>query len=76
VKRTELDIAAFHPLGTCRMAADPDRGVVDENGEVHGVRNLFIADGSIFPSSLGVNPQETIMAFANRIADFIEARRL
>jgi len=72
VKRTELDIAAFHPLGTCRMAADPDQGVVDENGQVHGVNNLFIADGSIFPSSLGVNPQETIMAFANRTADHID----
>jgi choline dehydrogenase-like flavoprotein len=58
------------------MSADPDQGVVDVNGEVHGVKNLFIADGSIFPSSLGVNPQETIMAFANRIADFIDARRL
>lgn len=76
LKRTDLDIAAFHPLGTCRMAADPGQGVVDENGEVHGVKNLFIADGSIFPSSLGVNPQETIMAFANRIADFIHDSKL
>ncbi|HEX5038330.1 MAG TPA: GMC family oxidoreductase N-terminal domain-containing protein [bacterium] len=76
IKRTDMEISAFHPLGTCRMAADPERGVVDENGEVHGVKNLFIADGSIFPSSMGVNPQETIMAFANRIADFIDAKRL
>lgn len=74
VRRTDLDIAAFHPLGTCRMSSDPGQGVVDSNGEVHGVRNLFISDGSIFPSSLGVNPQETIMAFANRTADFIHAR--
>jgi choline dehydrogenase-like flavoprotein len=76
VRRTDLDISAFHPLGTCRMASDPDQGVVDENGEVHDVKNLFIADGSIFPSSMGVNPQETIMAFANRIADFIHEERL
>ncbi len=74
VKRTDLDIAAFHPLGTCRMGSDPGSSVVDANGEVHGVTNLFIADGSIFPSSLGVNPQETIMAFANRTADFIHQR--
>jgi choline dehydrogenase-like flavoprotein len=76
IRRTDLDIAAFHPLGTCRMAADPNDGVVDSIGEVHGVKNLFIADGSIFPSSLGVNPQETIMAFANRTADYIDADRL
>lgn len=74
VHRTDLDIGAFHPLGTCRMAADPEQGVVDEHGEVHGIKNLFVADGSIFPSSLGVNPQETIMAFANRIADHIHSR--
>lgn len=76
LKRTDLEIAAFHPLGTCRMAADPSQGVVDANGEVHGVKNLFIADGSIFPTSLGVNPQEAIMAFANRTADFIAKSRL
>jgi choline dehydrogenase-like flavoprotein len=76
VRRTDLEISAFHPLGTCRMAADPNEGVVDSNGEVHGVKNLFIADGSIFPSSLGVNPQETIMAFANRTADFLHSQRL
>jgi len=71
IRRTDLDIAAFHPLGTCRMGADAANSVVDGFGEVHGVKNLFIADGSIFPSSLGVNPQETIMAFANRTADRI-----
>jgi choline dehydrogenase-like flavoprotein len=58
------------------MAADPGQGVVDSNGQVHGVENLFIADGSIFPSSLGVNPQETIMAFAGRIADHIDSCKL
>jgi len=74
--RTDLEIAAFHPLGTCRMAADSSEGVVDSSGEVHGIRNLFIADGSIFPSSLGVNPQEAIMAFATRTAEFIHKNRL
>jgi choline dehydrogenase-like flavoprotein len=41
------------------------------NGEHHDVRNLFVADGSIFPTCAGVNPQVTIMAFATRIAEHI-----
>lgn len=73
--RSDLQIAAFHPLGTCRMGADLSQSVVNSVGEVHGVKNLFIADGSIFPSPLGVNPQETIMAFATRIADYIDHER-
>ena len=76
INRTDLDLSAFHPLGTCRMGANPEESVVNHVGEMHGVRNLFIADGSIFPTSLGVNPQETIMAFANRTADYIHKHRL
>lgn len=76
VRRTDFELAAFHPLGTCRMGADPSRSVVDSYGEVHGLKNLFVADGSIFPSPLGVNPQETIMAFATRTAEYIHTQRL
>ncbi len=76
IHRTDLEVSAYHPLGTCRMGVDPDTSVVNGWGEMHYVRNLFIADGSIFPTSLGVNPQETIMAFANRTADYIDAKRL
>jgi choline dehydrogenase-like flavoprotein len=72
--RRDLELSAFHPLGTCRMGADPDQSVVNGYGEMHYVKNLFIADGSIFPSPLSVNPQETIMAFANRTADYIHER--
>ena len=75
VRRTDFELAAFHPLGTCRMGADPSRSVVNSYGEVHGYKNLFIADGSVFPSPLGVNPQETIMAFATRTAEHIHAKR-
>ncbi|MBI3541252.1 MAG: GMC family oxidoreductase [Deltaproteobacteria bacterium] len=76
VHRSDLTVVAFHPLGTCRMGEDPSQSVVNSFGEVHGVKNLFIADGSIFPSPLGVNPQESIMAFATRTADFIDRERL
>ncbi|MEW6077676.1 MAG: GMC family oxidoreductase [Thermodesulfobacteriota bacterium] len=68
-----FEVMAFHPLGTCRMGHTPGKSVVDLNLETHDVKGLFITDGSVFPSSLGVNPQVTIMAFATRAADYIAA---
>ena len=59
---------AFHPLGTARADARPTRGVIDGDLAVHGVRDVYVADGSAVPSSLGVNPQLTIMALATRLA--------
>ncbi len=67
----DIEMEAFHPLGTCRMGADPKTSVVDEFGKVHGTQNLYITDGSVFPTSLGVNPQVTIMAFATRAAEHL-----
>ncbi|HEX2128047.1 MAG TPA: GMC family oxidoreductase [Solirubrobacterales bacterium] len=63
-----LRLEAFHPLGTARMDADAARGVVAPDGAVHGYDSLYVADGSIFPSSIGVNPMMTIIAMAARIA--------
>ncbi len=67
----DLELLAFHPLGTCRMGADPKESVVDPQCRFYGFDNLFIADGSIFPTSLGVNPQLTIMAASQKIAGYI-----
>jgi choline dehydrogenase-like flavoprotein len=50
------------------MDSDPARGVVDAAGAVHGYRALHVADGSLFPSSVGVNPMMTIVAMASRVA--------
>lgn len=75
VKPSQIETMAFHPLGSCRMAAGPKLGAVDGSGESFEVRNLYVADGSIVPTSLGVNPQITIMALATYVADGI-ARRL
>lgn len=58
-----------HVLGTCRMGTDPNESVVDPNGRLFGIPNLFVADASVFPSSLSVNPALTIMALALRTAD-------
>jgi choline dehydrogenase-like flavoprotein len=58
----ELMLYASHPMGTCRMGGDPASSVVDPAGRVWGWKNLRVADASIFPTSLGVNPQVTTMA--------------
>ena len=63
IKRRDIEMMAFHPMGTARLGKDPKQSVVDMNLEAHDIDNLFIMDGSIFPSCLGVNPQESIMAF-------------
>lgn len=64
----DLKLMAFHPLGTARADARPRHGVVDGDLQLHGVRGVHVADGSVVPSSLGVNPQMTIMALATRLA--------
>jgi choline dehydrogenase-like flavoprotein len=69
VPSMRIECSSQHPLGTCRMGASADASVVDDAGAVWGLRNLFVADGSVVPTSLGVNPQLTIMAMATRIAE-------
>ena len=68
VPAMRIECSSQHPLGSCRMAASPDQGVVDAWGATWDVDNLYLADGSVVPTSLGVNPQLTIMALATRIA--------
>lgn len=68
IKPSELRLEAFHPMGSARIAADPAKGVCSTDGAVNGVDDLFVADGSLFPTSVGVNPMMTIIAFSKRIA--------
>ena len=70
-----MRLEAFHPLGTARMDADPSRGVAGADGQVHGYESLYIADGSLFPSSIGVNPMMTVIAIAARVARGVAARQ-
>ncbi len=67
-RASALTLLAFHPLGTTRADARAGDGVVDENLKVRGVDGLYVGDGSVVPSSIGVNPQITIMALATRLA--------
>ncbi|MFB6262816.1 MAG: FAD-dependent oxidoreductase [Bradymonadaceae bacterium] len=72
---SDMTLYASHPLGTCRMSADPARGVVDpENGETHDIDGLHVTDSSTLPSALGVNPQVTIMGTALSLARGIVRR--
>lgn len=61
-------MTAYHPLGTARLASSPERGVCDPQHQVWGVEGLYVMDGASVPSSLGANPQVTIMAMATRAA--------
>lgn len=67
----EIALYSAHPLGTCRMAEHPLRSVVNSNCETHDVQGLFVVDGSVIPTSLGVNPQITILAIAEKSAEWI-----
>ena len=68
IKPRHLTLMAFHPLGTARADARPAHGVVDGSLKLHDAGGIYVADGSVVPSSLGVNPQITIMALATRLA--------
>ena len=64
-----------HPLGGCPMSDDPTTGVVDDGGRVHGHDGLYVLDGSIVPTALGVNPSKTIAALAERGVEQLLAER-
>ncbi len=67
--RKDGTVNTSHPLGGCRMADEATEGVVDPFGEAFGNRNLFVMDGAIIPSALGVNPSLTIAAVAEHLMD-------
>ncbi|PNU02256.1 GMC oxidoreductase [Novosphingobium guangzhouense] len=65
-------IGGYHHMGTTRMSDNPATGVVDADGRVHGVSNLYIGGSSVFPTSGWANPTFTIAALALRTADCIQ----
>lgn len=67
----ELWLEGFHPMGSARMGPDASSSVVSPSGESHDLPGLFIADTSLFPTSLRVNPMVTAMACARRVANGI-----
>lgn len=75
----ELEMSRYgayggHHLGTARMGTDPRTSVTDADGRVHGLKNLYIAGGALFPTSSQANPTLTIVALAARLAAHLRAR--
>jgi choline dehydrogenase-like flavoprotein len=74
IRAWDLDLSAYHPLGTARMGTDPAHSVIGPDHEMHDTAGLYVVDGAAVPTSLGVNPQITIMALATRAAEKIAAK--
>ena len=68
IRRRDLELFTVHLMGTARMGADAYSSVIDLNGEIWDLPGCYVADASVFPTAIGVNPQVTIMAMATRIA--------
>jgi choline dehydrogenase-like flavoprotein len=73
IDKRSMELFTVHMMGTAAMGADPARHPCDPYGGVRRAEGLFVADASLFPSPVGVNPMETIMALATRNAErFLE----
>ncbi|MEL6496128.1 MAG: GMC family oxidoreductase [Cyanobacteria bacterium J06623_7] len=73
--RSYMPLAAVgHQCGTCRFGSDPATSVLNLNCRTHDVDNLYVVDGSFFPSNTGVNPTLTIIANAIRVAQHLKER--
>ena len=75
----ELEMSRYgayggHHLGTARMGTDPRSSVVDPNCRIHGLQNLYVAGGAVFPTSSQANPTLTIIALALRLGAHLEER--
>ena len=71
VSPLEINLGSGHPQGGNRMGGLPGESVVDSHSKFNGVDNMLVCDASVFPTSLGVNPQLTVMALAMRAAEHI-----
>ncbi len=70
-KPGKVPVSAAHLQGGCAMGSGPGDSVTDCDGRVHGIPGLFVADASLFPNSLEINPYVTIMSLADRVAQSI-----
>jgi hypothetical protein len=68
-----IALGTGHPQGGNPISSTPNRGVVDNSFRVHGYRDLYVCDASVFPTSLTVNPQLTVMSLAHYAAPLIAA---
>ncbi len=71
VAYNRMMLFSAHLMGSCRMSRDPALGPTSPTGELHSVRNLFIGDACVFPTTPAVNPMISIMGMARRTAESI-----
>ncbi|GIW56465.1 MAG: hypothetical protein KatS3mg082_2869 [Nitrospiraceae bacterium] len=69
VTTANIRVSGWHLLGTTKMGDDPATSVVNAQGRTHDIPNLYIFDGSVFPTSSGMNPTATIAALAHRLSE-------
>ncbi len=72
-EKLRVRVVSAHQMGGCAMGEDPSRSVVDSRLRYHSLDNLFVVDGSVFPTGLGVNPQESIFGLARWGAEHVAA---
>lgn len=73
-KPGSVSVSAAHLMGGCRMGTDARSSVTTPQGQVHGRPWLYVADSSLFPTALEINPYLTIMALAERVAEQVADR--
>ena len=71
IEPSRMAISTVHLMGTARMGVDATRAVCDPAGRVFDTAGLRVADASLFPTPLGLNPQETVMALATLVAQHL-----
>lgn len=71
-KKTIKEIGGHaHQMGTTRMSKDPKYGVVNENLQIHGMKNIFVAGSSVFPTGGGCNPTLSIVMLSERLGNYL-----
>jgi choline dehydrogenase-like flavoprotein len=70
----QVTLGSFHLMGTAHMGADRATSVCDPSGEAWNAKSLFVVDGALLPTGLGVNPMITIEAAAHRVARGMAAK--
>ncbi|RYH21368.1 hypothetical protein EON65_20780, partial [archaeon] len=61
-------ICTAHQMSSCRMSSSSDTGAVAPSGELYSCKNLFVADASVLPTALGINPMITIESVAHMLS--------